>query len=244
MDDYVGHLQHHLGQIRTFAEAMPVRRDTGPPVTAPPAQRPEPGVLRGVRHEFVPIDPDAHAPALFAGSHTPEAGGLWTYMGYGPFGDAGGMHAWLVSCAASTDQIYYTVIDRGTGRPMGMCSLLRIDPAMRTIELGHIWYVPAAQGTGINADMALTLLTACFERWGYRRAEWKCDALNTRSRAAALKLGFTFEGILRQHMVVKGRNRDTAWFSLLDSEWPAVKPALEDPTRPAASRLTSRRTGN
>ena len=101
------------------------------------------------------------------------------------------MHAWLVSCAASTDPIYYTVIDRGTGRPVGMCSLLRIDSAMRTIELGHIWYVPDVQGTGVNADMALTLLTACFERWGYRRAEWKCDALNTRSRAAALKLGFT-----------------------------------------------------
>ena len=98
---------------------------------------------------------------------------------------------------------------------------------MRTVELGHIWYVPAAQGSGINTDMALTLLTACIERWGYRRAEWKCDALNTRSRAAALKLGFTFEGIFRQHLVIKGRNRDTAWFSLLDSEWPAVKRTLE-----------------
>ena len=137
------------------------------------------------------------------------------------------MREWLLSCAASTDPLHYTVIERDTGRPVGMCGLLRIDPANRSIELGHIWYVPDAQGKGVNADMALTLLTACFERWGYRRAEWKCDSLNTRSRAAALKLGFTFEGIFRQHLVVKGRNRDTAWFSLLDSEWPGVKRRLD-----------------
>jgi RimJ/RimL family protein N-acetyltransferase len=226
MDDYVRHLEHHLGQIETFAGRLPVQRPVGPPVTAGDARVPESGALNGVRHDFVPVDPEAHAPALFAGSHTPQAAGMWTYMWYGPFTDAVQMREWLVSCAASTDPFYYTVIERNTGRPVGMCSLLRIDPAMRCIELGHIWYVPAVQGGGVNADMALTLLTACFDRWGYRRAEWKCDALNTRSRAAALKLGFTFEGIFRQHFVVKGRNRDTAWFSLLDSEWPAVKPVL------------------
>jgi RimJ/RimL family protein N-acetyltransferase len=227
MDDYLDHLQHHLGQIGTFAASLPWARTTGPVVVGPDARTPEPGALWGMRHDFVQVNPEAHAAALFAGSHTPQAAGLWTYMWYGPFADAGHMREWLTSCAVSADPRYYVVIERRTGRPVGMCSLLRIDPAMRTIELGHIWYVPDVQGTGVNADMALTLLTACFERWGYRRAEWKCDALNMRSRAAALKLGFTFEGIFRQHYVIKGRNRDTAWFSLLDSEWPAVKPALE-----------------
>jgi RimJ/RimL family protein N-acetyltransferase len=227
MDDYVVHLQHHLDQIEAFAGRLPPQRRTGSPVTAPEARMPEPGALRGVRHDLVPVNPDAHAPGLFAGSHTPQAAGMWTYMSYGPFEDVERMRTWLVSCAASTDPLYYTLIQRDTGRPVGMCSLLHIDPAMRTIELGQIWYAPDVQGSGVNADMALTLLTACIERWGYRRAEWKCDALNTRSRAAALKLGFTFEGIFRQHLVIKGHNRDTAWFSLLDSEWPAVKRALE-----------------
>lgn len=227
MDDYVAHLQHHVDQIAASAARLPWHRRTGPPVTTAEARPPQRDVLHGVRHHFVPVDPDAHAAALFAHSHVPQAQDVWTYMWYGPFADAARMREWLVSCAASDDPLYYTVVERGTDRPVGMCSLLRIEPAMRTIELGHIWYAPTVQGSGVNADMALTLLTACFERWGYRRAEWKCDALNTRSRAAALKLGFTFEGIFRQHMVVKGRNRDTAWFSLLDSEWPTVKAALE-----------------
>jgi len=231
MDDYVAHLRHHLDQIAAFAVQVPWERQTGPPVTTPDARWPEPGSLRAIHHDLVPVDPGAHAPALFAGSHTARAAGLWTYMSYGPFADVDVMRGWLVSCAVSTDPLYYTVIERGTGRPVGMCSLLRIDPANRTIELGHIWYAPDAQGSGVNTDMALMLLTACLERWGYRRAEWKCDALNTRSRAAALKLGFTFEGIFRQHLVVKGRNRDTAWFSLLDSEWPAVKQVLAERLR-------------
>jgi RimJ/RimL family protein N-acetyltransferase len=231
MDDYVTHLQHHLQEIEAFAARAPWQRRTGVPVTTPDARLPERETLCGVRHDFVPVDPAAHAPALFAASHTPQAAGLWTYMWYGPFADEGRMREWLISCAASTDPLYYTVVERRAGRPVGMCSLLRIGVAMRSIELGHIWYSPDVQGTGVNADMALTLLTACFERWGYRRAEWKCDALNTRSRAAALGLGFTFEGIFRQHMVIKGRNRDTAWFSVLDSEWSAVKPALEQRLR-------------
>ena len=192
-----------------------------------PARVPERRALAGVRHDLEPIDPARHVADLFAGSHTPEAEGMWSYLWYGPFASAETMQAWLDSCAVTSDPLFYAVVERATGRAVGMCSLLRIVPDMKTLELGHIWYVPAVQGTGVNADMALTLLTAAFEQWGYRRAEWKCDALNGRSRAAALKLGFTFEGVFRQHMVRKGRNRDTAWFAMLDSDWPEKKASLE-----------------
>jgi RimJ/RimL family protein N-acetyltransferase len=180
-----------------------------------------------VRHDVVPIDPEAHAPDLYAGTAGPEANGHWTYLSYGPFAGSSEMRVWLRSCAASADPLFFAVVDRATGRAVGMCSLMRITPDMRTIELGHIWYAPEVQRSGVNADMALTLLTECFETWGYRRAEWKCDALNARSRGAALKLGFTFEGVFRQHMVRRGRNRDTAWYAMLDSEWPARKAALQ-----------------
>ena len=227
MHDYVCHLQHHVGQIRAWAERQPRSWPTGAPADMTPARVPERRPLPGVRHDLEPIDPGRHVADLFAGSHTPAAEGMWTYLSYGPFANAETMRAWLDSCAVTSDPLFYAVVERATGRAVGMCSLLRIVPDMKTLELGHIWYVPAVQGTGVNADMALTLLTACFEQWGYRRAEWKCDALNGRSRAAALKLGFTFEGVFRQHMVRKGRNRDTAWFAMLDSEWPAKKASLE-----------------
>ena len=108
-----------------------------------------------------------------------------------------------------------------------MASFLNIDPAMRHVELGHIWYGPAAQRTRANTEAAYLMLRESFEALGYRRVEWKCDRLNARSRAAALRLGFTHEGTFRQHMIVKGRNRDTAWFAMLDREWPAVRAAIE-----------------
>lgn len=228
MGDYVRHLLHHVGQLQAFVENRPGSRPIGVPVAGGDARLPEMRALRGVRHDFQPLDPDAHVADLFAGTSTPEAAGLWTYLWYGPFDSQAQMRDWMRSCATSTDPLFFAVVERATGRAVGMCSLMRIVPDMRTIELGHIWYVPNVQGTGVNTDLGLTLLSACFELWGYRRVEWKCDALNSRSRAAALKLGFTFEGVFRQHMVRKGHNRDTAWFALLDSEWPAAKATLEE----------------
>jgi RimJ/RimL family protein N-acetyltransferase len=108
-----------------------------------------------------------------------------------------------------------------------MLSFLAIRPEMRSVELGHIWYVPKAQGMGINTEAVYLMLREAFEQ-GYRRVEWKCDSLNARSRHVAEKLGFTFEGVFRQHMIVKGRNRDTAWFSMLDGEWPRARESLEE----------------
>jgi RimJ/RimL family protein N-acetyltransferase len=147
-------------------------------------------------------------------------------MPYGPFADVEAMRAWLVSIATSEDPLFFAVVDLERDTPVGMASFLNVDAAMRRVELGHIWYGPAAQRTRANTEAAALMLAHAFGDLGYRRVEWKCDALNERSRTAALRLGFTFEGIFRRHMIVKGRNRDTAWFSMLDTEWPNVRDAI------------------
>jgi RimJ/RimL family protein N-acetyltransferase len=193
-----------------------------------PALRPERRVLTATRFELVPLDPDRDVEDLYSVGHdTPGAEMLWTYMAYGPFASPTEMHAWLRTCATTDDPLFYSVVQRASGRRVGMCSFLSIVPEMQRIEIGHIWYAPHLQGSGISIEVSWMLLSEAFERLGYRRVEWKCNALNERSRRAALKLGFTFEGIFRQHMIVKGRNRDSAWFSMVNSEWPGARRALE-----------------
>jgi RimJ/RimL family protein N-acetyltransferase len=199
----------------------------GPPVDGGPATAPPAAPIDG---RFVRLEPtaEAHAAGLYDRSHaSPEDAAIWTYMPYGPFADAAEMTAWVATCVGSTDPLFFTVVDLASGAPAGMASLLNIDTRMRHLELGHIWYVRDAQRGRANTETAYLFLRAAFDAWGYRRAEWKCDALNERSRGAAARLGFTFEGIFRQHMIVKGRNRDTAWFSMLDTEWPARREAIE-----------------
>jgi RimJ/RimL family protein N-acetyltransferase len=193
-----------------------------------PELRPRRAPLEGRVVRLEPIDPGAHAVALFTCSHgTAETEELWTYMPYGPFSGVETMRAWLVSIATSEDPLFFAVVDRERGRPVGMASFLNVDATMRRLELGHIWYGPVAQRTRANTETAALMLAHAFDDLRYRRVEWKCDALNERSRAAALRLGFTFEGIFRRHMVVKGHNRDTAWFSMLDVEWPGVHDATD-----------------
>ena len=193
-------------------------RAADPPSTAP---------MEGRFVRLVPVE-SGHATALFEasqGDETTEA--MWTYMPYGPFADEAQMRSWLEGIAGSDDPRFFTVIDLATGDPVGVVSYLNIVAPDRRIELGHIWYVPAAQGGRANTETAYLLMRRAFDELGYRRVEWKCDALNARSRAAAERLGFTFEGVFRQHMIVKGRNRDTAWFSITDTEWPARRAAIE-----------------
>jgi RimJ/RimL family protein N-acetyltransferase len=189
-----------------------------------------------------PLDPEADAGPLWAASHggTAQADRLWTYM-YEPFADRAAMATWLEECAASDDPLFMTV-ESPTDGPVGMAAFMNIETSHRRLEIGHIWYAPSAQRTEANTETAYLMMREAFDRLGYRRVEWKCDALNARSRAAALRLGFTFEGVFRRHMIVRGRNRDSAWFSLLDSEWPAARDALErwlaadrDQRRPLAS---------
>jgi RimJ/RimL family protein N-acetyltransferase len=208
----------------TEVRGLPV----GDPVEGGPAIEPPSAPLEGRYVRLVPIDAEAHAAELYARSHAaPDDEAIWTYLSYGPFDGLDEMRTWLTANAASTDPRFYTVLDRDGDAPVGVVSLMSIDAVMRRIELGHIWYVRRAQRGRANTETAYLLLRAAFESWGYRRAEWKCDALNVRSRAAAERLGFTFEGVFRSHMIVKGRNRDTAWFSMLVEEWPSRRAAIE-----------------
>ncbi|MGZ5305367.1 MAG: GNAT family N-acetyltransferase [Actinomycetota bacterium] len=200
-------------------------RPVGEPVGTTPARRPARAPLEGRFVSLVPVDPEAHARGLFAASHdgSDEAARMWTYMSYGPWPDETAMRAWVDLLPASEDPLFLTVIERPTGDPVGVVTFMNVDPAMRHLELGNIWFSPRAQHTRANTESVYLMLRESFEVLGHRRVEWKCDALNDRSRAAAERLGFTFEGVFHQHMIIKGRNRDTAWYAMLDREWPAVR---------------------
>lgn len=195
----------------------------GDPVDDRPAQRPGPVTLQG-RYGRVEKLAGAHAAALWEAVKGHER--LWTYMHSGPFADAATLAAWLESRTALDDPYFYAILDHG-GRACGMAALLNIRPEHRVIEVGHIVYAPALQHTPLGTEAQYLLARYAFETLRYRRYEWKCDALNAPSRRAALRYGFTFEGIFRQHMIVKGRSRDTAWFAMLDSEWPMRKANFE-----------------
>ena len=144
-------------------------------------------------------------------------------MPYGPFAGKDQMLDWLKSCEASTNMDFFTVISKGLNQRVGMLSILNIVQQMKTLELGNIWYSPIVHFTKVNTEVVYLLLSEIFDRLKYRRVEWKCDSLNARSRAAALRLGFSFEGIFRQHFIIKNRNRDTAWFAMIDKDWSDIK---------------------
>ena len=174
-----------------------------------------------------PVDPEEDAAELYRNSHgSEEKLRLWTYMAYGPFSNETDMQQWLGSCAASTDPLFLTVSSKDLNRRVGVVSFLNIVPRMRCLEVGNIWYSPIVHHTKVNTETIYLMLTEAFDVLKYRRVEWKCDALNSRSRAAALRLGFSYEGLFRQHYIIKGRNRDTAWFAMLDRDWPSVKSNL------------------
>jgi RimJ/RimL family protein N-acetyltransferase len=145
----------------------------------------------------------------------------------GPFEDKNEMLQWLEERHSSKDSLFFGVFENDSSRAIGMAAFQRVVQSNGCLEIAHVWYSPEQQRTRVNTETIYLLLKEAFEELGYRRVEWKCDALNRRSRNAALRLGFRFEGIFRQHMVVKGRNRDTAWFAMIDSDWKLVKKDLE-----------------
>ena len=198
-----------------------VARPVGLPVDPTPANPPGPVTLTGRYGSVTRLDAKRDVATLWQALHDHDE--VWTYMaGYGPFADEAGFASWLAEREALKDPYYYSV--RGpAGRALGLVTLMEIRPRMRVIEVGHIVYSPPLQRTRLGTETQYLLARYVFETLGNRRYEWKCDALNGRSRRAALRYGFVFEGILRQHMIAKGRNRDTAYFSMLDSEWPARK---------------------
>jgi RimJ/RimL family protein N-acetyltransferase len=212
----------------------------GPLVDARPAKRPERTTLRGRTVTLVPLDADAHADALFRGANGGEKDRAWTYLPYGPYLDAAAFKANIAAKAQTTDPLFFAILDNSTGEAVGHQALHRIDPTHRVIEVGHILYTPGMQRT-IGATEAQYLFAGyVFDVLGYRRYEWRCDDFNAPSKRAAARFGFTFEGVFRQHMIVKGRNRDTAWFAMLDLEWPARRAAFERWLDPANFDATGR----
>jgi RimJ/RimL family protein N-acetyltransferase len=200
---------------------------TGQPVgvrvDATPARRPGPVTLPG-RYGRVERLAQHHDAALWTAVNGHDH--VWTYMSYGAFADLPAFSEWVAGRVKLDDPYSYSIIDR-SGQAVGIATLMEIRPAMRVIEVGHIAYSPAVQRTPLGTEAQYLLARYAFETLGYRRYEWKCNALNAASCRAAQRYGFAFERILRQHMISKGRNRDTAYYSMLDSEWPARKAAFE-----------------
>lgn len=206
------------------ASGLPV----GPRVDATPARRPAPGTaLNGRFIRVAPLDAAAHAEALFRNAHGPGHESLWLYLFPPPFPDEASFRAYLETGESSQDPFFFAVLDQASGEAVGYATYMRIDPAQRTIEVGNILFTPKIQRTPGATEAMYLMARHAFEDLGYRRYEWKCNALNAPSRRAAERYGFHPEGLFRQHMIVKGRSRDTAWYAMLDGEWPARKRAFE-----------------
>jgi RimJ/RimL family protein N-acetyltransferase len=201
---------------------------TGQPVgiivDTTPAQRPGPVTLQGRYGHVEKLKPE-HAAGLWPWVKDHDT--IWTYMSrYGPFAGVDEFSEWLAGFSTLNDPYPYTIVD-AVGHPVGFAAMMRIVPDMRVIEVGHVVYSPVLQRTPLGTEAQYLLARYAFETLGYRRYEWKCNALNAASQRAALRYGFKSEGTHRQEIIAKGRNRDTAWFSMLDSEWPARKRAFE-----------------
>jgi RimJ/RimL family protein N-acetyltransferase len=185
-------------------------------------QRPDAVVLQGRWVRMERLDADAHAADLHRAFSGHEA--LWDYMPYGPFSSAAQYHRWIKETANSADPVFYAFRDMETGRCGGVASYLRITPESGSIEVGHICLAPELQGSRAATEGLFLMMQWAFGA-GYRRYEWKCNALNIASRRAAQRFGFSYEGIFRQATIVKGRNRDTAWFAVIDKDWSALQAA-------------------
>ena len=196
----------------------------------PPVPPREPMVGRFCTVE--PLVVARHAADLFAANALDREGRNWTYLPYGPFETESAYRAWLVKVSASTDPLVQAIVDASTRKAVGVASFMRMDPANGVIEVGGLNYSPLLQRKPAATEAMYLMMRRAFEL-GYRRYEWKCDSLNAPSRAAAQRLGFSFEGIFRQAWVYKRRNRDTAWYSIIDKEWPALREAFERWLAPA-----------
>jgi RimJ/RimL family protein N-acetyltransferase len=209
------HTYNHLGQ----PVGLPLGDWSPPP-------RPPRSALQGRFCRVEPLSAARHAADLFAANSLDAEGRMWTYLGVGPFATLGEYRAYLDGIEGSTDPLFQAIVDAATGRAVGVASYLRIQPEHGSIEVGHLAFSPLLQRTPAATEAMYLMMRQAFEL-GYRRYEWKCNALNEPSRAAARRLGFSFEGVFRQATIVKGRSRDTAWFAVIDGEWPALRAAFE-----------------
>ncbi|OAE11103.1 GNAT family acetyltransferase [Pseudomonas simiae] len=201
---------------------MPISPADWKGVPAPTVQ-----LLEGRYIRLEKLDPARHGDELFQALHGPGADPkLWDYLPYGPFAERAAFDTWLNNHAQHNEPYFFSVIDRSSGDVQGILSLMSIVPAQGRIEIGHVTFGAPMQRSPKSTEAVYLLAKYAFEQ-GYRRLEWKCNNGNARSKYAAERLGFSFEGVFRQHMVVKGQNRDTAWYSILDSEWPKVAAGFE-----------------
>ncbi len=213
---HVAEFHNHLGEPIGFPvegwQACPP-----PPRTA----------LEGRTCRVEPLDPDRHAAALHQANLEDAENRIWTYLAYGPFETLDDYRTWLAETCLGEDPLFHAIIDTSHGAACGVASYLRIDPPFGVIEVGHINFAPRLQNTRAATEAMYLMMRRVFDELGYRRYEWKCNALNARSCRAAERLGFRHEGIFRQATISKGRNRDTAWYAILDRDWPAVRQAFE-----------------
>jgi RimJ/RimL family protein N-acetyltransferase len=212
---------NHLGQ--PIGPALPNWKPPPPPPREP---------IEGRFCCLEPLDIERHSAALFAANAADTEGQNWTYMAYGPFATLADYRAWMTTKCLGDDPLFFAIIDKADGQPAGLASYLRITPSAGSIEVGHLLYAPRLQRRPAATEAMFLMMQRAFVL-GYRRYEWKCDALNAASRAAAQRLGLSFEGIFRQAIVYKGRSRDTAWYAAIDAEWPALRTVFQQWLDPA-----------
>lgn len=182
--------------------------------------------MQGRSCDVVPLAP-RHSKDLHKAFSTDQTGAIWTYMPTGPFEAERDFVAWVAQACESTDPLFFAIIDKSTSKPVGVASFLRIQPPHGVVEVGFITYAPQLQRTVMATEAMYLMMKRAFDELGYRRYEWKCDALNAPSRRAAKRLGFSYDGLFKQALVYKGRNRDTAWYSIIDTDWPRIRAGLE-----------------
>ncbi len=209
-----------------------LRNELGQPIGFPvpdwrPCDPPPRTVMAGRTCRVEPIDPARHAADLHEANLTDQEGHIWTYLAYGPFDSLADYRDWMEAACLGDDPLFHAIVDTATDKAVGVASYLRIDAPIGVIETGHINYSPLLQKTVAATEAMYLMMARVFDELGYRRYEWKCDALNAGSRRAAERLGFVFEGVFRQATLYKGRNRDTAWYAIIDKDWPKLQPAFE-----------------
>jgi len=197
---------------------------TAEPLVWKPVPLPSPVTLSGHAVTLEPLNAERHAAALWKALRGHDE--LWTWLPYGPFASESDLRRHIEDRQAATGFVFLAIVPAATGLAEGWASYMRMEPAHGVIEVGYVLFAPSLQRTAAATEAMFLMASHVFDQLGYRRYEWKCNAENLPSRRAAERLGFTFEGIFRQHMILKGRNRDTAWFSMLNSEWPARKRAF------------------
>ena len=212
----------------TLEQPFP-RPISGRPVANPPnGLVPPRSPLIGRHIRLEPLNPNAHAAELYRASHGSDAAlRIWDFLPYGPFPDEASFLAWLRGQSASFERVWFTMRPADSGIAAGMATYLDIHPVDGVIEIGGIWFTPELQRTRAATEALFLMLAHAMDDLGYRRMQWRCNSLNVKSRNAARRLGFRFEGIFYNHMIVKGRNRDTAWYSILDDEWPEVREIIK-----------------